>query len=529
MSRTLVRLGLRLSLRGALIWAVVTALFLALVASAWASAYPTLESRRQIASALGNNPGFRAFAGPPRAIDTAGGFLVWRIGVTLLAMLGVWALLTSTRLLRGEEEAGRRELVLSQPVTAHCQVASALAAMGAGLTCVWLSMIAVLLAVGPRYELPAADSVLFSTGMVLGAATFAAVGAVCSELVPTRRGAAGLAGCILAASEIIRVIGDGTGAGTLRWASPLGWLSELHAYSGARPPVLGLWAAAALALVATTLRLAGRRDLGASVLRARDRSPARTRLLRSPLPAAVRFARGTALAWIAGMSVYGFVVGAISSSVVNTIGRSGAPDFLQSLVDIATVRGYLAFAEFFLLAMVVSVVAASSISSHWEEERSGRAETVLACAVGRARWLGSRTVVSACTFACVAAGSSISCWLGVIATHGSVSMTQLLTAGLSTIPVAAVFLGIGSLAYGVSPRSSVSAAYACIVMSFLIQIVGTLARWPAWVLDLSPFHHLGAAPLLPFNAGASVVLTAVGLACVAAGHAAFARRDLRAG
>src|SRR2546425_10806390 len=102
-TKALVRLGLRLSLRTSLIWGGVMALFFAAVLSAWASAYPTAASRKQIATALGANPGFRAFNGPARALDTPGGFMSWRIGLTALVILSVWALLTSTRLLRGEE------------------------------------------------------------------------------------------------------------------------------------------------------------------------------------------------------------------------------------------------------------------------------------------------------------------------------------------------------------------------------------------------------------------------------------------
>ena len=51
--------------------------------------------------------GINALIGPARAINTVAGFSSWRALGVLSLLGGIWGLLTSTKYLRGEEEAGR--------------------------------------------------------------------------------------------------------------------------------------------------------------------------------------------------------------------------------------------------------------------------------------------------------------------------------------------------------------------------------------------------------------------------------------
>ena len=53
------------------------------------------------------NPAIRTLFGEPVALDDPGGFTVWRTGTVLAVLLGAWALLATTRITRGEEDAGR--------------------------------------------------------------------------------------------------------------------------------------------------------------------------------------------------------------------------------------------------------------------------------------------------------------------------------------------------------------------------------------------------------------------------------------
>ena len=84
-------------------------------------AFVAVEYRDTFAGAIGaaslaglaENPAIRTLFGRPVALDDPGGFTVWRTGTVLAVLVGVWAALTATRLTRGEEEAGRWDLLLA--------------------------------------------------------------------------------------------------------------------------------------------------------------------------------------------------------------------------------------------------------------------------------------------------------------------------------------------------------------------------------------------------------------------------------
>ena len=111
-SRAVRRLAVRQIRRGALIVAVVCAVMSAGVAAQYQTMFQgsIAESGLQ---ALAENPAIRILFGPPVALDDAGGFTVWRTGLPVLVLASVWILLAATRITRGEEDAGRWDLLLA--------------------------------------------------------------------------------------------------------------------------------------------------------------------------------------------------------------------------------------------------------------------------------------------------------------------------------------------------------------------------------------------------------------------------------
>jgi putative exporter of polyketide antibiotics len=55
--------------------------------------------------------------GLPTAINTLGGFAVWRVEIFVTLLGTVWMVLATTRVLRGNEETGRLDLVLANPLS----------------------------------------------------------------------------------------------------------------------------------------------------------------------------------------------------------------------------------------------------------------------------------------------------------------------------------------------------------------------------------------------------------------------------
>jgi ABC-2 type transport system permease protein len=127
----------RRTVRSATIWGGTFGAYLAVSALGYASTYKTSAQRHALATGLGSNAGVDAIFGPTRNLDTVGGFTEWR-GVGVLSLVAaVWGLLLGTRLLRGEEEAGRWELLVAGRTTRHRASAEGLVGLAAGFALLW--------------------------------------------------------------------------------------------------------------------------------------------------------------------------------------------------------------------------------------------------------------------------------------------------------------------------------------------------------------------------------------------------------
>ena len=127
--RAVGRLVLRQIRRGALIVAVVCGGMSAIVAVQYRSMFQGGLAASGL-QALAENPAIRILFGTPVALDDVGGFTVWRTGLPVLVLASVWILLAATRITRGEEDAGRLDLLLAGrlhmvDVIARCLVAVA--------------------------------------------------------------------------------------------------------------------------------------------------------------------------------------------------------------------------------------------------------------------------------------------------------------------------------------------------------------------------------------------------------------------
>ncbi len=60
-----------------------------------------------------------------------------------------------------------------------------------------------------------------------------------------------------------------------------------------------------------------------------------------------------------------------------------------------------------------------------------------------------------------------------------------------------------------------------------MDLVGALLAAPHWIVELTPFAHIGYVPTQPFRRQATALaMVAIGAGCAAAGLALFRRRDL---
>jgi len=135
---------------------------------------------------------------------------------------------------------------------------------------------------------------------------------------------------------------------------------------------------------------------------------------------------------------------------------------------------------------------------------------VLARPVGRSRWLGGRLAVAAAGAAALSLLAGLVTWAGAASQGVHISLPRMLEAGANCLPCALLFLGIAALAYAAVPRASSGIAYGLVAVAFLWDLVGAFAGVPAWVVDLTPFHHIGLVPVQSFRWLAAMVMVAIG-------------------
>jgi ABC-2 type transport system permease protein len=175
-----------------------------------------------------------------------------------------------------------------------------------------------------------------------------------------------------------------------------------------------------------------------------------------------------------------------------------------------------------LLGLVAALYVVSSVLRLSGEETSGRAEPVLAAAVGRLRWALGHLLVAFGGSALLMLLAGLGFAVGYGRRTGPV-----LGACLLQVPAVWVIGAVAVLLYGLLPRGAV-AAWGVAGAALLLGWIGPALDLPRAVLDLSPYGHLPKQPGGQMEWRPVLVLLAVAALLVAAGLAGLRRRDLTA-
>jgi ABC-2 type transport system permease protein len=527
---TVARLTARRAVRSGALWGYVFGLLVASSALSYSTIYKTEADRARLAATFSSNHAAAALFGPGIRLQTVAGFTVYKSSMTAIVVGAVWGLLVSTRLLRGEEDAGRWEMLLSGRTTRGGATAQGLAGLAAGLAVLWAIAAAIVVVVGrsSRVHVDVTAALFFAVELVAAPVMFVAVGALTSQLGATRRRAAAIAAVFLGVGYAVRLLADaGVGAHWLVWLSPIGWVEELQPLTSPDPTPLIAVAAFAVALSLLAVGLAARRDCGASTFP--DRSTARPRLglLKGPTGLTVRLVRPVVVGWLVALVASGFVLGIVAKAAGTTIAGSSVQKVFSRLG--ATGTGAAAFlgVSFLIVAVLVAFVAAGQITAARGEEADGHLDHLFARPVRRLTWYGGRILVAASALLLGGVVAGASTWLGAAAEHAGVGLSTLLGAGVNTAAPAICVLGIGALALGLWPRTSRVLVYAVVGWSLLVELVGGLGGLDHWIADTSVFHQMASAPAVPVAWSVDAALVGVGIVCAVVGALCFSARDLQ--
>ncbi len=516
--------------RSGVVWGCIFGISVASSALSYTKLYKTPAQRHALAATYGSNHATAALFGPGPQLQTVAGFTVFKSGMTLMVLGAVWGLLTSTRLLRGEEDEGRWELLLTGQTTRRGATGQALVGLGAGAVILWALTAGITMLIGREAAVSIAvrPAAFFAVTLVATAVMFLAIGSVTSQLAGTRRQAAALAAVVLGVSYALRMIADaGVGLHGLIWASPLGWVEELRPLTDPHPavllPIAGL--TGVLALVACDL--AGRRDVGTGMLgdRVRPRHP--SRLLVGPTGLALRLTRATVIGWWVALATAGLLYGLIAKSAGSTIAGSSVHTVFSRLGAAGSGAQAVLGVCFVVLAALVGFVGAGQLVAARAEESSGRVDLLLVRPVSRWQWMGGRLLLAVVILVVSGAVAGLFAWIGAASQHSGVGLGTLLAAGINVVPPAVVVLGIGTLAFGLVPRATSAVVYGYLGWSLLVVLIGGIGTTDHWVLDTSVLHQMASAPAVAPHWTANAVMVLAGSVAALLGVAAFRRRDVQ--
>lgn len=486
--------------------------------------YPTAVDRATYAAVSNTVTASHALNGPPVALTTLGGIVVFEAGWYVALAVAAFAIVLVARNSRGTEESGRLELLRSCALGTHSMLASIAVLAGAASIVIGAGAALAMITFGADRT----GAVVYGSALAAVGILFAAVTALAAQVTEHIRGTYAIAGGVLGTSFAIRAVGDATANSTISWFSPLGWAQASHPFGADRWwPLLVCLVTAAL-LLAAALSIEARRDLGAGLVRPRPGSPTGSAALASPVGFALRLHRGALIGWVVAALGLGGAFGAVgadagrlgesSEAMLDLIGGFGGGSLIDSYFAMTVV----------LLAIMAAGGGLSALLRTRSEEQSARADTLLSTPLSRRDWLASHLAVALITSVTILLAGGIGTGLAhTLRTGDTAAIPRLVGASLAHLPAVCLLLGIAVALVGVLPRMT---ALVWIVFAgcAVTTILGPTLRLPDSLMTLSPFEHTPRlpGPLETGATGAAVLLTALAVALTVGGFAGFRRRDI---
>jgi ABC-2 type transport system permease protein len=528
---------------GILGWGIGMGMILVFTMASVSQVTATPEARAELVALAGQF----AWNAAAVAVDTVGGYAMFKIGVTIFLIV-IWPLLAGSRALRGEEERGSMDVLLSLPVgrarVAVQKVAAiwtALLAMG-----VIIGVLAYLGGQAFKGDFGLLDALSYGIDVALVCVVFAGVALLLSQFTAEAGTAAGWTGGLLVISIVVdmvhRVFPD---------AETLSRFSPIYYFNLSKPlvPSYGTDAGGMLVLLvlgavlsAAAIVLFARRDIGATVplpVRLPSRASSGAALPVRDWSLGSVYARSLAtilvptLWWAALLA--GFTAWIIIA--VQQIGEqlakiaSQSPVFTQVITTIGgsagTLNATFMSAMFQLLPVLLMAFVVTQVNGWAADEENGRLDMVLATPQTRTRVVLGR--FAALTTSVIFIGVVVMAVTLAVAGGAGVALDQanVVAASLGLIPLGLLIAAIGYLGAGWLRTAADTGLLSFILLFwFFVSFIGRDLDWPEATQRVSAFYYYGN-PLLKGLEAANVA-TLVGGIVIALGVGVwrFARKDI---
>ena len=524
-------LGFRQTIRGALIIGAIAGLTMGAQGAAYAQAFPDQESRTKLVSSIQSVTAFNFLSGEVANAGSPASYALYKSLATMFLVTGVWGLLTATRLLRGNEEEGRMEL-LAAGITTKRYVSGQLLLgyLGSfGAACLIAFVIIAALGANPQVRLSTSASALMVAAVFLPGLFFAGLGVLTSQLALTRGRAVLYA--LVPLLILLTTRGAANSITSLNWLkqySPFGWSDLLNPVLGARP----VWIVPTIVLTTVFVGLglfwSGIRDLGSALLRQSEAAKPRLYLLHSAQSFAIRTNRWSFMWWTIGIALFAAFFAALANLSVDLINDS--PTVRQALTaDSATTDQikllFMGVGTLFTSTALL-VMATMSLAAIRKEEAKGYLDNILVQPTSRTGWLIRRLLLIVAVFTAIALLSGVVLWGVARLNDISISLWLVIQGSVSLVGALAVTLGIGTLLYGFAPRLAVAAMSAFIGWAFVLDVLKSFFHLSGALAKTSFLYYVPSNPSKAPDWIAIICLVVIGFGLAAFGILRFGVRDI---
>jgi len=482
------------------------------------------------------------------AVDTIGGYATFKIGIFMF-LIAIWPLLAGSRMLRGEEDRGSLDVLLSLPRRRLNVALEKLAAMWAAL--VVMGLLIGLLAFGGgkifRGDFGLGDALLFGLNLALICAVFGSLALFISQFTQERGPAAGWTAGLLLVFIVLdmvhRVVPNS------EWISRL---SPIYYYNLSKPlvPSYGANAEAMVTLLALAAIFGGiavwlfvRRDIGGTVAlprwlslperRASRALPVGDWSVRSVYARSLGMIAMPALWWTLGIAGFaGWMVYVVQLMETRLAGLLSGSSTMTNLIknlgggDVSVNAGFLS-AMFFFLPLMLMAFAVTQVNRWAADEGDGRLELVLAAPQSRTSvLLGRFAALGTASIAISVITLLVSFEVAALAGL-NLDSANLAAATLGMIPLGLLIAALGYLASGWLRTAADTGLLSFVLAAwFFISFIGPELKLPDATLRLSAFYYYGTPLLHGLQVTSVLGVLAVSALALGIGALRFSRKDI---
>jgi polyether ionophore transport system permease protein len=484
----------------------------------------------------------------PKAVVSTGGYATAKYSIFLI-LVSIWAILAGSRILRGQEETGQLDMLLSLPRSRGRVVFEKLGALFVALLLIG-AIIGLFTYAGEAQitsvKFSFADAMLEGLMVSLLAASFAGLSVLVSQFTLRRNTAAGISGALFALSIVLNSVSLISPA--YDW---VGKLSPVYYFRISKPLVedYGMnWGAAAVLLV-MALVFAGvgtalflRRDVGSAIPVApegvsipgfRRAAPQGGWSLRSLLARVIAAEAPRALWWALGLGLFYFIFTIITRQIqVNLIdsfkGTAYEP-IIKALAGGQNPSGNAFFLSLLMgfIPVLITVMAVTQVNGWERVEAEGQLDLVLATPQTRANAILTRMGAAAVGQALVLFITFLAILLAAAIAGLTLDNGKLAQATLGALPWGLVVLSAGYLLATWIRRSLlVTVLSLALAISYGVGLAADAAGWPEWVKRLSIYLYFGNPLLTGLDWTAFGVILGVSVLFTALAVWGFAAKDI---